>query len=333
MKAEIKKKLLAPFPKEYVKPAPKGKFGDYVPHFRYVERLRDCLEEPYDWKVEAIYGNHNGEQRIVGAKGTITIEGLGTFEGVGDVEIYQLNNQSDGTNYKFAESDSFKRACMRFGLGVELWSGDVTEEEDMVEKAHNSNTEETPKKKQVTQESGISPSKEDDEEDLAAIILDMCMQDKLVATRVWDYCVKRMETKPGIPKIVTEYESSHKKTFIEEAAKHYKAIMKEAKEREGNSKLINDGLDVGLELEEIEDKVEEKEMDFDNDDWKAGREADPMTEAQEEFMEGLIKEAIDKSLDELGAQAKQYLNSGNTSKVTCSDWIKKLKKAIKNANG
>ena len=142
-----------------------------------------------------------------------------------------------------------------------------------------------------------------------------------------------METKPGIPKIVTEYESSHKKTFIEEAAKHYKAIMKEAKEREGNSKLINDGLDVGLELEEIEDKVEEKEMDFDNDDWKAGKEADPMTDAQEEFMEGLIKEAIDKSLDELGAQAKQYLNSGNTSKVTCSDWIKKLKKAIKNANG
>ena len=39
------------------------------------------------------------------------------------------------------------------------------------------------------------------------------------------------------------------------------------------------------------------------------------------------------SPDELGAQAKQYLNSGNTSKVTCSDWIKKLKKAIKNANG
>ncbi len=24
---------------------------------------------------------------------------------------------------KLAESDAFKRACMRFGLGVELWSG------------------------------------------------------------------------------------------------------------------------------------------------------------------------------------------------------------------
>ena len=29
-----KKKLLKPFPKEYVKKAPKGKFGDYVAHFR-----------------------------------------------------------------------------------------------------------------------------------------------------------------------------------------------------------------------------------------------------------------------------------------------------------
>ena len=159
MKAEIKKKLLAPFPKEYVKPAPKGKFGDYVPHFRYVERLRDCLEDQYDWKVEAIYGNHNGEQRIVGAKGTITIEGLGTFEGVGDVELFQLNNQSDGTNFKFAESDAFKRACMRFGLGVELWSGDVTEEEDMVNEAHSSNTEDTPKKKEVAQETGTPHSR------------------------------------------------------------------------------------------------------------------------------------------------------------------------------
>ena len=35
------KKLLKPFPKEYVKNAPKGKFGKYVSHSRYVERLRD----------------------------------------------------------------------------------------------------------------------------------------------------------------------------------------------------------------------------------------------------------------------------------------------------
>ena len=50
-------------------------------------------------------------------------------------------------------------------------------------------------------------------------------------------------------------------------------------------------------------------------------------------LKSLITQAIDSGLDELGAQAKQYLNSGNTSKVTCSDWINKLKNAIDKANG
>ena len=32
--------------------------------------------------------------------------------------------------------------------------------------------------------------------------------------------------------------------------------------------------------------------------------------------------------DELAAEAKQYLNSDSTSKVTCSDMISKLKNAL-----
>ena len=126
--------LLKPFPKELVKPAPAGKFGDYVPHAHYVERLRDSGIQ-YTWQCEPIYGTHQGEKRIVGAKGTITIEGMGhmgTYEGFGDIDTFKLNNDkfNDGTNLKDAESDAFKRACMRFGLGVELWSGSVQSEEE-----------------------------------------------------------------------------------------------------------------------------------------------------------------------------------------------------------
>ena len=54
------KKLLKPFPKEYVKNAPKGKFGKYVSHSRYVERFRDS-GIAYSWTCEPIYGTHNGE--------------------------------------------------------------------------------------------------------------------------------------------------------------------------------------------------------------------------------------------------------------------------------
>ena len=56
-------KLLSPFPKELVKKAPAGKFGDYVPHANYVERLRDSGVQ-YSWSCEPVYGTFNGEKRI-----------------------------------------------------------------------------------------------------------------------------------------------------------------------------------------------------------------------------------------------------------------------------
>ena len=57
---------------------------------------------------------------------------MGTYQGFGDVDTFKLNNEkfNDGTNLKDAESDAFKRACMRFGLGVELWSGSKQSEEE-----------------------------------------------------------------------------------------------------------------------------------------------------------------------------------------------------------
>ena len=123
--------LLSPFPQELVRKAPAGKFGDYVPHAHYVERLRDSGVK-YTWQCEAVYGTYNGEKRIVGAKGTITIEGMGSYDGFGDIDTFKLGNAkfNDGTNLKDAESDAFKRACMRFGLGVELWSGSKQSEEE-----------------------------------------------------------------------------------------------------------------------------------------------------------------------------------------------------------
>ena len=123
--------LLSPFPQEIVRKAPAGKFGDYVPHAHYVERLRDSGVK-YTWQCKAVYGTYNGEKRIVGAKGTITIDGMGSYDGFGDVDTFKLGNAkfNDGTNLKDAESDAFKRACMRFGLGVELWSGSKQSEEE-----------------------------------------------------------------------------------------------------------------------------------------------------------------------------------------------------------
>lgn len=137
--------LLSPFPQELVRKAPAGKFGDYVPHAHYVERLRDSGIN-YKWECEPVYSTHNGEKRIVGAKGIITLDNMGSYVGFGDVDTFKLNNEkfNDGSNLKDAESDAFKRACMRFGLGVELWSGSTqTEEEAAAEAAREASVEVT----------------------------------------------------------------------------------------------------------------------------------------------------------------------------------------------
>ena len=118
MEEKVREQLLAPFPKNVVQDPPKGKFGKFVNHAVYVERLRDCKVK-YSWKFEPTI--IDGE--IIGGIGIIQIEGLGTFYGSGDVEKSALQRATKGECMKLAESDAFKRACMRFGLGVELWSG------------------------------------------------------------------------------------------------------------------------------------------------------------------------------------------------------------------
>ena len=47
-----------------------------------------------------------------------------------------------------------------------------------------------------------------------------------------------------------------------------------------------------------------------------------------DILEPLIKKAIDNGLDELGAEAKSYLNSGEATKGNASAMIDKLKSAL-----
>tara|TARA_Y100000592_G_scaffold46583_1_gene73964 strand:+ start:23803 stop:24390 length:588 start_codon:yes stop_codon:yes gene_type:complete len=175
-----KEKLLAPFPKELVRKAPAGKFGDYVPHAHYVERLRDS-GITYKWECEPVYSTHNGEKRIVGAKGIITLDNMGSYVGFGDVDTFKLNNDkfNDGSNLKDAESDAFKRACMRFGLGVELWSGSVQSEEESTSIAYDGYTQEMAEKDAQVEVTKVDmrkhkPTKEDIERmnDIMDSILD-----------------------------------------------------------------------------------------------------------------------------------------------------------------
>ena len=245
------------------------------------------------------------------------------MEEVGDVDMNALNrNITESEILKLAVSDGIKRCCMRFGIGLELWTGGETEEE------HYAGGQEQPKKKQVVQESGKSPS--DNVKELGEIILDMCVGNKVLAKTVWDYTVGKVDLKKDMPKSVKDYTEDNNKTFIEEAAKYLKMINDQNKERAGNTEVINETLDIlDAKITETKNKKEsEEDMDFENDDWKAGKEQDPMTDAQKGFLQTLITQCTDNGLDELATEGKQYLNSGKTSKVTCSDMISKLKNAL-----
>ena len=110
------------FPDEWVKKAPKGKFGNFIPHSVIAQRLiEDC--GPFNQEiVELIREEKAG--KVVGCFGRLTVEVDGkevTVTAIGDVENDQGN---DGTNAKHAESDAFKRCAMKIGLGLHLWAGD-----------------------------------------------------------------------------------------------------------------------------------------------------------------------------------------------------------------
>jgi len=128
MNKETIKKLTKNFPKDVVKQAPKGKFGSYVPHHLYTQRLVDVVGGQYNFLIKEVI--RDKDNAVVGAVCRLEIEGLGVVEEVGDVDTHAISrNITESEVLKLAVSDGIKRCCMRFGIGLELWTGGVTEEE------------------------------------------------------------------------------------------------------------------------------------------------------------------------------------------------------------
>jgi len=134
--------LSKPFPLQFVKEAPAGKFGDYVPHSTVTERLLSIVG-PFSFEVTEVLRGH--APAVIGKDGTkespafsardnavvgclatlsVTIDGNRVhITEVGDVD--QPAMALDGTNLKNAASDAIKRCAMRLGLGLHLWSQEM----------------------------------------------------------------------------------------------------------------------------------------------------------------------------------------------------------------
>lgn len=116
-------RLVEPFKPKYVKKAPQGKHGDYVPHDVVTQKLL-AIVGPFDFHVKEIVRNlENGQVEAVICALTCTIDGKETtVEEVGDCEI-PSNWKTEGGRLKDAISDALKRCAMRLGVGLHLWSG------------------------------------------------------------------------------------------------------------------------------------------------------------------------------------------------------------------
>ena len=313
MDKETHKKLIKDFPKNVVQPAPKGKFGSYVPHHLYTQRLVDVVGGQYNFFVKEVL--RDKDNAVVGAVCVLEIEGLGRMEEVGDVDMNALNrNITESEILKLAVSDGLKRCCMRFGIGLELWTGGVTEEE------HYAGGQEQPKKKQVVQESGKSPSKPIITElALKKMVMSRCNDDKTFASKCYKQCMERTIIKTNIDN-VDKWTQETIKVFEDLVGIYIEKHKDTFEERTNNEPIVNKIIENLGEVVEKEQEV----ADIPEGKWME----DPISDGQVKFIETLIKQVIDDGQDELGAEAKQYLSSGEATKGNASKMIDKLKDAL-----
>ena len=317
MDKETHKKLTANFPKSVVKKAPQGKYGDYVPHHIYTKRLVDVVGGKYNFTYDIIRDKDNA---VVGAKCTLEIDDLGTVQEVGDVDRHALaRNLTESEILKLAVSDGIKRCCMRFGIGLELWTGDTTEEEHYAGVMQP--VAEPPKKKPVAQEITKSPSSLT-EPQLKEMVFSMCNEDKDFAKKCYDTSMTRFKMDKSIGDNVADWSNDNVDKFLKLVEDYVAKYKDEFEKRAGNSEVVNNIIET---MGNVEEKESEEDMaDIPDGKWKE----DPISDGQKNFINSLIEQAIDAGQDELGAEAKKYLASGEATKGNASAMIDKLKSAL-----
>jgi len=317
MDKETHKKLTANFPKSVVKKAPQGKYGDYVPHHIYTKRLVDVVGGKYNFTYDIIRDKDNA---VVGAKCTLEIDDLGTVQEVGDVDRHALaRNLTESEILKLAVSDGIKRCCMRFGIGLELWTGDTTEEEHYAGVVQP--VAEPPKKKPVAQESTKSPSSLT-EPQLKEMVFSMCNENKDFAKKCYQTQMTRFKMDKSISDNVGDWSNDNVDKFLKLVEDYVDKFKNEFEKRAGNTEVVNNIIET---LGNVEEKESEEDMaDIPDGKWKE----DPISDGQKNFINSLIEQAIDAGQDELGAEAKKYLASGEATKGNASAMIDKLKSAL-----
>jgi hypothetical protein len=225
----------------------------------------------------------------------------------------------------FANADAWMENAETSALGRSLsnWiyqgSGKPRPSREEMSKVSNSKPD-TSKKKQVVQESGESPSKPIITElALKKMVMSRCNDDKTFASKCYKQCMERTIIKTNIDN-VDKWTQETIKVFEDLVGIYIDKHKDTFEERTNNEPIVNKIIENLGEVVEKEQEV----ADIPEGKWMD----DPISDGQVKFIETLIKQVIDDGQDELGAEAKQYLSSGEATKGNASKMIDKLKDAL-----
>ena len=231
----------------------------------------------------------------------------------------------------FANADAWMENAETSSLGRALsnWkyqgSGKARPSKEEMSKVGNSKDnvgkQETPKKKDTAQEITKSPSSIS-EGQLKEMVFTMCNEDKTFAKKCYETSMTRLKMDKTISDNVADWSNDNVDKFLQLVESYVVKFKSEFEQRAGNSEVINTIIET---LGDVEEKESEEDMaDIPEGKWME----DPISDGQKNFIKSLIEQAIDSGLDELGAEAKSYLNSGEATKGNASEMIDKLKSAL-----
>ena len=231
----------------------------------------------------------------------------------------------------FANTDAWVENCETSAIGRALanWkyqgTGKARPSQQEMSKVGNSKDnvgkKETPKKKPVAQESTKSPSSLT-EPQLKEMVFSMCNEDKDFAKKCYETSMTRIKMDKSIGDNVADWSNDNVDKFLKLVEDYVDKFKNEFEKRAGNSEVVNNIIET---LGNIEEKESEEDMaDIPDGKWKE----DPISDGQKNFINSLIEQAIDAGQDELGAEAKKYLASGEATKGNASAMIDKLKSAL-----
>jgi len=237
----------------------------------------------------------------------------------------------------FANTDAWVENCETSAIGRALanwkYQGSTKprpSKEEMSKVGNQKKDQPTPKKKEVVQESTKSHSSLT-EPQLKEMVFNMCNQDKEFAKKCYETSMTRFKMDKSIGDNVGEWGNDNVDKFLKLVENYVEKYTKAFEERAGNEKIVNEIIDNISEVTVLEESntddvvvVGEEMTEIPDGKWKE----DAISDGQKNFISSLITQAIDAGLDELGAEAKQYLNSGEATKGNASAMIDKLKNAL-----